>query len=155
MFGKKRKERKKDKSTEKEPEIVEASLEEVRKAVNYYAEKSDNRLSLRTIVKQNNEIDAEFLISYLGGVPDRPFYMSKETYEIFEDPEMPYHIDRVQIACDKYLMETGEYPCMSGDDAEKVSYFKLKHHLRETPPFDLYLDPKDRMVTHRKPAEKQ
>lgn len=155
MFGKKRKEKAEEKAKDKEPEIVEASLDDVRRAVNHYAEKSDNRLSLRTVVKPNHEIDAEFLISYLGGIPDRPFYMSKETYEIFEEPEMPRHIDQVQMACDKYFMETGEYPRMSGEETEKVSYFKLKHYLRETPPFDLYLDPKDRMVTHRKPAEKQ
>lgn len=154
MFNRKRKERKKE-NAQKEPEIISCSLEDMRKAVNRFADNADQRLSLRSIINQDNTIDAEFLAPYLGGIPDRTFYMSKETYDIFEEEGKAHHIDRAQIACDQYFLETGQFPFISGDKTGKISYFKLKNYLIEEPPFDLYLDPKDRMVTHRKPPEEQ
>ncbi|MGJ9385160.1 DUF3939 domain-containing protein [Salipaludibacillus sp. CF4.18] len=149
-----RKARKENKKKEGEEEVVvkdiEATIEEVRTAVNEFALNLDNGISLRSIVLDTHEIDFELLHSYLGGKPNKPFYMSKETFEVFEDPDYPKHIDHCQIACDQYFLETGEEPIVQGDKTRTISYFKLKNYLVKNPPFELFLDPNDRMVTHRK-----
>ncbi|WP_280770134.1 DUF3939 domain-containing protein [Salipaludibacillus daqingensis] len=151
-----RKRKGKDKVQEKKiVKEVSVTIDEVRSAVNRYALQMDSGVSLRSIVSDNHEIDFELLHSYIGGKPDKPFYMSKETFEIFEDPEYPKHIDFCQIACDQYLLETGEEPIIPGDRTKKISYFKLQNYLIQKPPFDLYLDSGDRMVTHRKPSDQE
>ncbi|PYZ92421.1 hypothetical protein CR194_16465 [Salipaludibacillus keqinensis] len=153
FFRRKRKDQ--QNQAKKEVKEITVSIDDVRSAVNKFALKLDKGISLRSIVSDNHEIDFELLHSYLGGKPDRPFYMSKETFEIFEDPEYPKHIDFCQIACDQYLLETGEEPCIPGDRSKKISYFKLQNYLIQKPPFDLYLDSNDRMVTHRKPTDQE
>ena len=132
---------------------VSVSIEDMRKVVNAFASQLDDNISLRSIVKSDYQIDTDLLYSYLGGKPDRLFYMSKETYEIFEEPELPMQIDQVQIACDQYVLETGKEPLVPGDKNRKINYFKLKHYLQDPPSFELYLHPVDRMVTHRKPDD--
>lgn len=155
IFRRNRKEKEK-RAQEQEKTVVEiqASIDDVRYAVNKFALKLDKGISLRSIVLDTHEIDFELLHSYLGGKPDKPFYMSKETFEIFEDPEYPKQIDLCQIACDQYLLETGEEPVVSGDKTRKISYFMLQNYLVKKPEIDLYLDPNDRMVTHRKLTDK-
>lgn len=137
----------------KKLQVISVTIDEVRDAVNRYAETLPKGISLRNIVKENNEIDFELLLDYLGGIPDRSFYMSKETFEIFEDEEYPKYIDMCQVAFDKYLKATGEEPLIEGNPYKKISYFKLHDFLEERPPFDLFLHPEDRMVTHRKPKD--
>ncbi|GEL08775.1 DUF3939 domain-containing protein [Salisediminibacterium halotolerans] len=154
MFFRKRKKQVEESSEKgKNIEIISVSIEEMRKAVNAFAANLDDHIPLRSIIKSDHQIDTELLYSYLGGQPDKTFYMSKETYEIFEEPDLPMYIDQVQIACDQYVLETGKEPLVAGNKDRKINYFKLKHYLHETPPFDLYLHPLDRMVTHRKPGD--
>ncbi|WP_096439701.1 DUF3939 domain-containing protein [Alteribacter populi] len=138
----------------KDVEMIHVTVEDMRIAVNTYANQLDSDVSLRTIIKDNHEIDNEPLTDFLGGRPDRSFYMAKETFEIFEDPEYPKWIDLCQIACDQYFLETGEEPVLAGDPARKLNYLKVKDYLKEKPPFDLYLHSHDRMVTHRMPENK-
>ena len=133
-------------------EYVTVTLDDVRRAVNRFAERSSEEIPLRTIIHTNNEIDFELLADDLGGLPDQPFYMSRETYEVFEEAELPGYIDRCQIAVDQYVLETGSEPVTPGEPSRKVNFQKLKHYLSDPPPFDLYLHPSDRMVTHRKPV---
>jgi len=155
IFRRKRKEQgKKDKDKNVVEEIT-VTIDDVRTAVNQFSLNLDHGVSLRSIVSDKHEIDFELLHSYLGGKPDKPFYMSKETFEIFEEPEYPKHIDFCQIACDQYFLETGEEPVIPGDRSKKISFFKLQNYLIQKPPFDLYLDPNDRMVTHRKHSDKE
>jgi hypothetical protein len=152
IFRRKRKEQE-EKDKNKKIEEINVTIDDVRSAVNRFALNMDQGISLRSIVSHNHEIDFELLHSYLGGKPNKPFYMSKETFEIFEEPEYPKHIDFCQIACDQYFLQTGEEPVIPGDRSKKISYFKLKNYLIQKPPFDLYLDPIDRMVTHRKHSD--
>lgn len=144
---------KKQKRRREDVKIVSVRIDDVRHAVNEYARSLEKGISLRNIIGDNNEIDFELLYDYLGGLPDRPFYMSKETFEIFEDEEYPKYIDMCQVAVDQYVKATGEEPIVEGNPYNKVSYFKLQDFLPERPPFDLYLHPKDRMVTHRIPKD--
>lgn len=150
FFRQGRNEKKKKKEEEVKVKEIEATIEEVRQAVNEFSLHLDNGISLRSIVLDTHEIDFELLHSYLGGKPVKPFYMSKETFEVFEDPDYPKEIDHCQIACDQYLLETGEEPVVQGDKTRKISYFKLKNYLVKKPSVELYLDPNDRMVTHRR-----
>lgn len=155
MFFRRKRKEQEQKKKEKAMEVISVTIDDVRLAINQFALNLDKGISLRSIVSDNHEIDFELLHSYLGGKPDKSFYMSKETYEVFEQPEYPKHIDFCQIACDQYLLETGEEPVIPGDRSKKVSYFKLQNYLLQKPPFDLYLDPNDRMVTHRKPLDQE
>ncbi|MCE7792231.1 DUF3939 domain-containing protein [Salipaludibacillus sp. CUR1] len=152
-FGRKRKEKKQKAEQEESVKIIQATLEDVRSAVSRYTKDLGAGISLRSIILDTHEIDFEILHKYLGGKPDRPFYMSKETFEIFEEPDYPKYIDQCQIACDQYFLETGEEPVIPGDRTKKISYFKLQNYLIDKPPFDLYLDRYDRMVTHRKQTD--
>ncbi|MFA9559240.1 DUF3939 domain-containing protein [Evansella sp. AB-rgal1] len=141
--------KKEDDGKSKEIPIVTVTIDDVRKAVNDYASNLPKGVSLRSIVLDTHEIDFNLLHTHLGGKPDKNFYMSKETFEIFEEQEYPKYIDLCQIACDQYFLEKGEYPITPGDPYQQISYFKLKDYLTKKPPFDLYLHAKDRMVTHR------
>ncbi|MBB5175064.1 DUF3939 domain-containing protein [Texcoconibacillus texcoconensis] len=147
LFGKRRKAKEKA-----EDHVVDVSLSEVRSAVNTYADSLQPGISLRSLVNEKGEIDGKRLAPILGGVPARPFYMSKETFEIFEDPKYVEWIDDVQVACDQYLKAHGEYPIMNNKDRE-ISYHKLRHFLKEQPDIPLYLHPKDKMITHRHPSD--
>ncbi|AOM83638.1 DUF3939 domain-containing protein [Salisediminibacterium beveridgei] len=151
-FLRKKQSSKIEQQEEHQHEIVSVSIDEVRRAVNRLADRFSSEIPLRTIIRQTNEIDFELLADDLGGIPDRPFYMSRETYEVFEDQELPGYIDRCQIAVDQYVLETGSEPVMPNDPARRINFQKLKHYLSDPPPFELYLHPVDRMVTHRKPA---
>lgn len=151
IFGRKRSQKKKEEESEETVEVISATIDDVRYAVNQFAKEQEKGISLRSIILATQEIDFELLHPYLGGKPDKPFYMSKETFEIFEEPDYPRYIDYCQIACDQYFLETGEEPVIPGDRFRKISYFKLQNYLIDRPPFDLYLDAADNMVTHRKP----
>ncbi|SDY34387.1 Protein of unknown function [Evansella caseinilytica] len=148
-----RKKKRKELPEQKLPEILSLTMEDVRQAVNEYASNLPKGISLRSIIQDDHQIDFKQLQSQIGGIPDKRFYMSKETFEIFEDPAYPKYIDLCQIACDQYLAETGEEPIAPGDPYRKISFAKLQHYLTEKPPFDLYLHPDDRMVTHRNPKD--
>ncbi|WP_416149037.1 DUF3939 domain-containing protein [Salipaludibacillus sp. HK11] len=155
IFRRKRKEQVEQKQDKRAIKIISVTIDDIRSAVNQFAINLDEGISLRSIISDNHEIDFELLHSYLGGKPDKPFYMSKETFEIFEDAKYPKHIDFCQIACDQYFLETGAEPIIPGDPSNQVSYFKLQNYLVQKPPFDLYLDSNDRMVTHRKPSNRE
>ncbi|MCD8508573.1 MAG: DUF3939 domain-containing protein [Bacillus sp. (in: Bacteria)] len=148
MFSRWKKEKEK-----KKVRTIKVTLEEVRKAINDYSTTLPEGISLRSIIKDNNEIDFTFLYDILGGKPDRPFYMSKETFEVYEDQKYAKYVDVCQVACDQYWLETGIEPLTPGDPYRKINYLKLQNYLKEKPPFDLYLHPKDQMVTHRAPKE--
>lgn len=143
----------KEEQVKKEMELVSASIDDVRRAVNDYAASLEKGISLRSVVLDNNKLDYELLYRFLGGKPDKDFYMSKETFEIFEEEMFPKYIDMCQVAVDQYLKATGEWPVVEGNPYHKISYFKLSDYLKERPPIDLYLDPKDFMVTHRMPKD--
>ncbi|MBM7097753.1 DUF3939 domain-containing protein [Bacillus sp. H-16] len=141
--------RKKKPNVETKP----VTIEEMRSAINQYAKQLNPDVSLRTIVKDNHEVDSDVLIEQLNCKPDRPFYMSKETFEIFEEADYPKWIDLCQVACDQYFLEKDEEPVTPGDSTRKVNYLKIRNYMKDEPPFQLYLHPQDRMVTHRVPEK--
>lgn len=130
---------------------IHVTIDEVRKAVNEYADRLAKGVSLRSIVLDDHSIDFDLLKEVLGGIPDHPFYMSKETFEIFETAEIPKQIDDVQKAVDQYMQESGEEPVIPGNPDRKISYYLIRHYLSNEPEIELYLDKNDKMVTHRRP----
>lgn len=148
MFFKKRNKEVKGEQNETQ---IEVTLDQVRQAVNEYADGLETGISLRSIVLDDRSIDFRLLKGILKGIPSKPFYMSKETFEIFETAELPRDIDNVQKAVDQYIQENGEEPVIPGNPNRKISYYLVRHYLPDEPEVELYLDRNDKMVTHRRP----
>jgi hypothetical protein len=147
FFNKKHKKQK----GEEDVQFIDVNLEQVRQAVNEYADGLEKGISLRSLIQDDHSIDFGLLKGILKGIPNRPFYMSKETFEIFETADLPKHIDNVQKAVDQYRQEKGEEPVIPGNPYRKISYFLIRHYLSSEPEMELYLDRNDYMVTHRCP----
>ncbi|WP_070119901.1 DUF3939 domain-containing protein [Bacillus marinisedimentorum] len=135
--------------------VINASLQDVREAVRAFADNAPKGVYSSILVKEDNTIDYELLAPYLHGIPERKLYMSRATYEIFEEDECEICVetDKVQAAVDAYVKETGELPYIEGDPYRKVSYYKLESRslLSERPSIDFYLTDEEFLITHRKP----
>ncbi|MCA0986347.1 DUF3939 domain-containing protein [Guptibacillus algicola] len=153
-----RKRKEKDKNLSKEYNVIDVSLDDIRKAVGEFANQKREGISLKVLVLNDNRIDMTLLAPFLHGLPSTPFYMSRETFELFseQDREIPLWIDRMQKAVDAYVRLEDEFPIIEGDPYYKVSFYKLekKALLQERPPFDFYLTSEEHMVSHRKPEKK-
>jgi len=149
---------KKTKETTYYPEI-EANLEDVIKAVRTYSEKLPKGVYRTILVKDDFSIDFEPLAPILKGIPSQHFYMSKETYDIFEEheKELPPIIDKVQKAVDQYVKDHKKYPMLPFDPMRRVNYYLLMqdHYLNEMPSIDLYITDYDGLISHHKPKSKQ
>jgi hypothetical protein len=109
----------------------------------------------RTIlVKDDYSIDFEQLRPYLPRIPKQKFYMSKETYEIFEEHEkhIPPLMDKVQRAVDQYVKEHKEFPVLPYDHTRRVNGYLLVEEglLDEVPNMDFYITKYDGLISHRK-----
>ncbi|WP_053083687.1 DUF3939 domain-containing protein [Rubeoparvulum massiliense] len=130
---------------------IDCTLSEVRKAIHQYYRDLPKGTNLSIIICDDNSIDYSLLIPYLHGIPRQTYFMSKATYELFEDGEIPRILDLVQKAVDRYIFERNELPIIDGDPYHKVSYLKLRDYLDERPSIDTYLTDQENMITHRKP----
>ncbi len=140
---------------EKKLPVIDASLQDVREAVRAFADNAPKGIYSSVLVKDDNTIDYDLLAPYLHGIPEKNFYMSRATYEIFEEDEREIciAIDKIQAAVDAYVKETGELPYIEGDPYRKVSFYKLENRnlLGERPTLDFYITKEEYLVTHRKP----
>lgn len=138
--------------------VIEADIHDVRKAIRVYSEKLPKGVYRTILVRDDNSIDFEPLAPYLGGTPSRKFYMSKETYDIFEENqrEIAVTIDRVQKAVDMYVKEHKQYPMLPYDPLNRVNYYQLLQTkcLDSQPEIELYITDYDGLVTHIKPKKK-
>lgn len=147
----------KKRNTEPEEEsypIIPVTLEQVRKAIFSFSKELPRGVHVRILIKEDHSIDFEQLAPYLRGIPNRPFYMSRETYEVFEENEkhIPAYMDEVQEAVDGFIKNDNELPIIPHDPYNKISYYLLekKGYLHSRPPIDFYLTDQENMVTHRK-----
>ncbi|OLO28224.1 hypothetical protein BTR23_18265 [Alkalihalophilus pseudofirmus] len=144
--------KKKRKKEEEELQEIEVTIHEVRQAIKQCASNMPIGVSLRSLVNDDHSINFDLLKKILKGLPKQKFYMSKETFEVFEDAEKARTIDKVQYAVDQYISEKNEMPIIPGDPAFRISYFLIKEYLHhEQLDYPLYIDPNDRLVTHRRP----
>lgn len=130
-------------------------IDTVKKAVREFADQAPKGVTTRTLVKDDHSIDFDLLKPYLQGIPDRNFYMSKETYEIFEEKDrtIPYYLDIIQFAVDQYVNMYKKIPITQGDPYRKVSYLLLEKSnlIHERPTIDLYITNDEYLITHKKP----
>lgn len=137
--------------------VIDVSLDDVCEAVRKFSEDLPEGVSRTFIVRSDDySIDFQKIAAHLGGIPSKPFYMSKETFEIFEDKEIPPIIDKVQKAVYLYFKVNNHYPVRLYDPLHRVNYVLLleDHYLDEIPAIDLYYTDYDGLITAQKPDRK-
>lgn len=136
--------------------VIDVSLQQIKEAVRNFEQQLDEGIKRTVLLKKDQSIDFELLRSFLEGMPNRPFYMSRETYEIFEqeEREIPHYLDKVQKAVDQYIDEFNEYPIVPSDLYKKINLDLLmnRKHLDIKPPMDFYLTNEENLITHKKPV---
>ncbi|MNB99731.1 hypothetical protein D3C75_470300 [compost metagenome] len=132
---------------------VTVTLPQVKQAIRKFEEDMPGPINRTALILEDKRIDMSRLKRYLGGIPERNFYMSRETYEIFEEEDklVPYYLDLVQAAVDSYISDTGKLPLLEDTWLPEVHYRLLstESYLKETPPFPLYITDEEMMLTHR------
>lgn len=130
-------------------------IESIKKAIREFADQAPDGVTTRILVKDDHSIDFDLLKPYLKGIPEENFYMSKETYEIFEEKDkiIPYFLDLIQFAVDQYVHMYKKIPITQGDPYRKVSYLLLEKSnlIHERPNIDFYITNDEYMITHKRP----
>ncbi|KLT19967.1 hypothetical protein AA980_00535 [Neobacillus vireti] len=138
--------------------VIDVTIEDVRKAVRTFSDKLPKGVYRTILVLDDNSIDYQQLAPMLGGIPAKKFYMSKETYDLFEESEkqIPIEMDIVQKAVDQYVKERKEYPILKYDPLRRVNYYQLlqEHFLKTAPEIQFYITDLDGLITHIKPQKK-
>jgi hypothetical protein len=133
---------------------VTVTLEDVRQAVRRFEEDMPGQISRTVLLQDDKSIDMSRLVRYFGGHSTQKFYMSRETFEIFEEEDklIPYYLDVVQAAVDDYVSDKGKLPLLEDAWLPEVHYRLLasERYLKEMPPFPLYITDEEWMLTHRK-----
>ena len=135
-----------------ELEVRDISKEEVKKAVSMFVNEKREGVLLSVLIKEDNQIDYELLAPYLKGIPNNAYYMSRQTYEIFEDQAFVQTLDHIQEAVDSYIRDEKEFPIVDFDPEMRISYYKLTPYLKEKPEFDTYLTEDEHLITWKKPT---
>lgn len=148
-------------STKQEPTttrsypIIDVTTDQVRNAIRRYSDELPKGVYRTIVVKDDYSIDFSKLTHILNGIPSKPFYMSKESYDIFEESEkeIPAIMDQVQKAVDTYKKEHQQYPIIPYDSHKKVNYYLLRneHYLHFQPDVDFYITEYDGIISHIKP----
>ena len=137
--------------------IIEVPEEDIRKAVRRFSDELPKGVYRTTLVKDDYSIDFTHLTHILGGIPSKKYYMSKETYDIFEENEknIPEIMDAVQRAVDHYVKEEKKYPMLPYDPLRRVNYYELRqnHYLDFLPEIEFYITDYDGIITHIKPLK--
>ncbi|MCM3038137.1 DUF3939 domain-containing protein [Paenibacillus motobuensis] len=133
---------------------IHVTLEQVKKAVLQFEADMPKGISRKSLLLSDGSLELSRLSRYLGGVSDQKFYLSRETYEIFEeaDREIPYYLDIVQVAVDDYIEDRGKIPVLGNSQYNQVDVRLLRdqHYLKELPPFPLYITDQEMLLTHRR-----
>ncbi|MDX8045738.1 DUF3939 domain-containing protein [Gracilibacillus sp. S3-1-1] len=149
MWFKKRKDKK-----EKFPTKA-ISLEEVRSAIHTYSKDLPPNIPLKILIQDDLSLDYTLLAPILKAIPEKNYYMSKETYDLFEeeDKHIAHALDQVQQAVDQYIAQTKELPVIDHDPYRKVNFFKLEqlNLINERPEMDFYITDQEQLVTTEKP----
>ncbi|KHE67887.1 DUF3939 domain-containing protein [Halobacillus sp. BBL2006] len=150
-----RKKKQQHKKEEQSLEVRDLSIHDVRKAVHSYADDKPSEVPLSVLIKEDLTLDYELLSPYLHAIPEKNFYMSRETYELFEeeDRDLAHDLDKVQWAVDQYMKQKQELPIIDHDPYKRINYYKLEKLglLPERPDRDFYLTREEFMITYKKP----
>ncbi|MFP7295662.1 AtpZ/AtpI family protein [Neobacillus niacini] len=149
--------RKQNESTEYP--IIDVTIDQVRKAVRQFSDNLPKGVYRTIIVQDDNSIDFKQLANILGGIPTKNYYMSKETYDLFEekDKNIAAEMDMVQKAVDLYVKERKEYPMLRFDPNRRVNYYQLlqENYLKYAPETQFYITELDGLITHIKPNKRK
>ncbi|MEH7274463.1 AtpZ/AtpI family protein [Neobacillus vireti] len=139
--------------------IIDLTIDEVRKAIRQFSDNLPKGVYRTIIVEDDNRIDFKQLAHILGGIPSKKFYMSKETYDLFEEAEkkIPVEMDMVQNAVDLYVKERKEFPMLRFDPDRRVNYYQLiqDNYLKSTPETQFYITELDGLITHIRPEKRK
>lgn len=135
------------------PDTVSVSLDEVRQAVLCFEADMPEGVNRLSLLMPDGSLEMKRLSRYLGGIAHQRFFLSRETYEIFDETDrlIPYYLDMVQPAVDTYMDEQGKLPVLEQSREFQVDYRLLmrEHYLKEMPPFPLYVTEQEMLLTHR------
>jgi hypothetical protein len=138
--------------------IIDVTIEQVRNAVRTFSNNLPKGVFRTILVQDDHSIDFIQLTPHLGGIPSKNFYMSRETYDLFEETEkhIPIEMDMVQKAVDQYVKEHKEYPMLKFDTSHRVNYYQLlqDHYLKNAPQTQFFITDLDGLITHIKPQKK-
>ncbi|SDN11603.1 AtpZ/AtpI family protein [Bacillus sp. OK048] len=139
--------------------IIDVTIDQVRRAVRQFSDNLPKGVYRTIIVQDDNSIDFKQLANILGGIPSKKFYMSKETYDLFEESEknIPVEMDMVQKAVDLFVKERKAYPMLGFDPNRRVNYYQLMqdNFLKSEPEVQFYITDLDGLITHIRPEKKK
>lgn len=135
--------------------VKDISLQDVRQAIRRYMNNLPDQTPLSVLINDDLTINFHELAPYLEAIPIQTYYMSRETYDIFDENQrhLAEDLDYTQRAVDQYIELTNELPVIHGDPYLKVSYHKLMKRglITYRPPHEFYIDPKDHLINYTKP----
>lgn len=139
--------------------IIDVTIDQVRQAVRQFSDNLPKGVYRTILVQDDNSIDFNQLATILGGIPSKKYYMSKETYDLFEENEkkIPAEMDMVQKAVDLYVKERKEYPMLQFDPNRRVNIYLLvqEKYLKSEPDTQFYITELDGLITHIKPEKRK
>ncbi|SDJ43813.1 DUF3939 domain-containing protein [Salimicrobium halophilum] len=151
MWGRKKKQAQ---VATKKLEVMDLTLKDVRKAINEYAEMKPDGVPLSVIIKPDLTIDYELLAPFIAGKPQKTYYMSRETYELFEeeDLQLAKDIDMMQQAVDTYMQQEGELPIIENDPYRRVNCYMLERLglITHRPERTFYITKDEYMVDYKR-----
>lgn len=134
---------------------IQVSLQQVKDAVRRFELQLEKGIRRTVLVNEDHSINFELLKPFIGGLPDSPFYMSRETYEIFpeEEQHIPRYLDMVQQAVDTFIYDHRRAPIVPADVFRRIDTKLLvdQGYLQEEPPMLFYMTDEEEMITHKKP----
>ncbi|WP_226038054.1 DUF3939 domain-containing protein [Aquibacillus saliphilus] len=136
--------------------IRDIPLFELKKAIDKYSDQLPNQIPLSVIINDDLTLNFQLLAPFLKGIPEQTYYMTRETYDLFEekDQQLAFDIDMIQKAVDDYMQQTKELPVINGDPYKKVSFFKLEklNLIEYRPELAFYLTDEEYLITYKKPS---
>ncbi|MRH44166.1 DUF3939 domain-containing protein [Aquibacillus halophilus] len=156
MWGKNKKSKQQPKPPP-EYETRDIPLFELQKAIHKYSDQLPSEVPLSIIINEDLTLDYKLLAPILKGIPQQTYYMTRETYELFEekDYQLALDIDMIQKAVDNYMQQTKELPIINGDPYKKVSMHKLEklNLLDHRPDQTFFITNEEYLVTHKSPKK--
>ncbi|GGM25210.1 hypothetical protein GCM10011351_08690 [Paraliobacillus quinghaiensis] len=135
--------------------IIDISITELKHALHEYGMELPKEIPLSIVVKDDLSIDYQLLAPILKGIPRKNYYMSRETYDLFEeeDRQLAVDFDNVQRAVDTYVQQLDDLPVIHGDPYHKVSYHKLEklNLLDYRPHAEFYITDEENLITNVRP----
>ncbi|GEN57384.1 hypothetical protein GCM10012290_19860 [Halolactibacillus alkaliphilus] len=131
------------------------SLDELKQGIRQYINDLPNEVPLSTLINDDLTINYQKLAPYLNARPIQTYYMSKETYDIFDEnqKQLAEDLDYIQRAVDQYIQLSNELPVIHGDPYLKVSYHKLMKRglITYRPTHEFFIDSKDHLINYARP----